>query len=76
MIDAFHEGNVSLAADLNSKLFPLFKALFVTTNPIPLKAALKLTGFDVGGVRPPLVEAGEGELAVIEKALRALGYLA
>ena len=76
MINAFQEGNVALAAELNCKLFPLFKALFVTTNPIPVKAALRLTGFDVGGVRAPLVEAGEREVAIVRKALADMGLIA
>jgi 4-hydroxy-tetrahydrodipicolinate synthase len=75
MIHAFQEGNVTMAAELNCKLFPLFKALFVTTNPIPVKAALRLTGFDVGGVRPPLVEAGEREAAIVRKALADMGLI-
>lgn len=75
MIQAFEEGNVTIAAELNCKLFPLFKALFVTTNPIPVKLALKLTGFDVGGVRPPLVEAGERETGIVGKALKDMGLL-
>lgn len=75
MIKAFEEGNVTMAAELNCKLFPLFKALFVTTNPIPVKLALKLTGFDVGGVRPPLIEAGEKEAVIVEKALKDVGLL-
>lgn len=75
MIRAFQEGNVTVAAELNCRLFPLFKALFVTTNPIPVKAALRLTGFDVGGVRPPLVEAGEREAAIVKKALADMGLI-
>jgi len=38
------------------QLFDLFKALFLTTNPIPVKAALKLQGWDVGSTRPPLCD--------------------
>ena len=54
MIKAFEQGNTAEACQLNLKLFPLFKALFCTTNPIPIKAALNLQGWDVGGVRSPL----------------------
>ena len=54
MIKAFEQGNTTEACQLNLKLFPLFKALFCTTNPIPIKAALNLQGWDVGGVRSPL----------------------
>ena len=41
------------------ELHPLYEALAVTTNPIPLKAALNLLGHEVGGLRLPLVEADE-----------------
>ncbi|GAC1449939.1 MAG: 4-hydroxy-tetrahydrodipicolinate synthase [Chamaesiphon sp.] len=54
MIQAFEKGQTQLATQIHLKLFPLFKALFCTTNPIPLKAALKLQGWDVGSTRPPL----------------------
>ena len=54
MIKAFEQGNTAEACRLNLKLFPLFKTLFCTTNPIPIKAALNLQGWAVGGVRAPL----------------------
>ncbi len=69
MVDAYLAGQVGRAAAINAELFPLFKALFVTTNPIPVKLALKLTGFDVGGLRPPLVEAGEMDARVVRQTL-------
>jgi 4-hydroxy-tetrahydrodipicolinate synthase len=43
-----------VATQIHLKLFPLFKALFCTTNPIPIKAALKLQGWQVGTPRAPL----------------------
>ncbi|MGQ9698072.1 MAG: 4-hydroxy-tetrahydrodipicolinate synthase [Armatimonadota bacterium] len=70
MIDAFVEGRTSEAQAINRKLIPLFKALFVTSNPIPVKAALRLSGFPVGGLRLPLVEATEAEEAVIAAAMK------
>lgn len=70
MIDAFVEGRVDEAQAINCKLMPLFKALFITSNPIPVKAALKLCGFPVGGLRLPLVEATEAEEAVIAAAMK------
>ena len=75
MILAFQEGNVKMASELNSKLFSLYKALFVTTNPIPVKTALRLKGFDVGGVRPPLIEANEKEVTIIREALIKNGLM-
>jgi 4-hydroxy-tetrahydrodipicolinate synthase len=45
----------------------------ITTNPIPVKAALNLLGHRVGGLRLPLIEADEAELAEIRGALEAHG---
>ncbi|WP_433871099.1 4-hydroxy-tetrahydrodipicolinate synthase [Saccharopolyspora sp. CA-218241] len=59
-------------AEIDDELKPLYRALGTTTNPIPVKAALNLTGRRVGGLRLPLVEADEAELAVIAEALDAL----
>jgi 4-hydroxy-tetrahydrodipicolinate synthase len=54
MIHSFQSGDVSNALAIHEKLQPLFKALFMTTNPIPIKAALELSGWDVGNPRSPL----------------------
>ncbi|MER7014864.1 4-hydroxy-tetrahydrodipicolinate synthase [Saccharopolyspora sp. NPDC000359] len=62
-------------AEIDAELKPLYAALSVTTNPIPVKAALNLVGQRVGGVRLPLVEADEAEQEVIRKALTELGLL-
>ena len=52
---------------------PLFDAIFVTTNPIPVKAALEMIGFPVGGLRLPLIEASQKEKETVRKALKDLG---
>jgi len=54
MIHSFQCGEVSNALAIHEKLQPLFKALFMTTNPIPIKAALELSGWNVGSPRSPL----------------------
>ena len=54
MIESFLKGKVSNALEIHEKLQPLFKALFMTTNPIPIKAALELSGWNVGNPRSPL----------------------
>ena len=54
MIESFQKGDVSNALNIHEKLQPLFKALFETTNPIPIKAALELKGWQVGSPRSPL----------------------
>lgn len=69
LVKEFLQGNVSRARELHLNLFPLFKKLFITSNPVPVKAALELKGFQVGGVRMPLVAITEEELAVVKQTL-------
>jgi 4-hydroxy-tetrahydrodipicolinate synthase len=63
-------------AEIHESLKDLFKALTVTTNPIPIKTALNLAGHTVGGLRLPLVEADEQEKAVIRAGLERHNLLA
>lgn len=56
MIDNYFSGEIEDAKRIHLELFPLFKALFYTTSPIPVKAALNLMGLNVGALRPPLYE--------------------
>jgi len=76
MIKLFFEGKVVEATAIHLRLMELFKTLFITTNPIPLKAAMQLAGFKVGGLRPPLVWAGEKEVQAVREAMRPLRLLA
>jgi 4-hydroxy-tetrahydrodipicolinate synthase len=62
--------------EIEDGLRDLYKALTVTTNPIPVKAALNMVGQDVGGLRLPLVEATDEEKAVIRAALERHELLA
>lgn len=62
-------------AEIDAGLRPLFEALGVTTNPIPIKAALDMLGFRVGGLRLPMVPASEAEIGVIRKGLQSVGLL-
>lgn len=75
MCEAFLAGQVQEARKLHHRMLPLFKALFCTTNPVPVKAALNMLGANVGGVRLPLVEANDKEKETIRKALREYGLL-
>nr|WP_277876647.1 MULTISPECIES: 4-hydroxy-tetrahydrodipicolinate synthase [unclassified Leptolyngbya] len=54
MIRAFESGQVQKATQIHLELLSLFKVLFVTTNPIPVKAAMSLQGWQVGDLRLPL----------------------
>jgi 4-hydroxy-tetrahydrodipicolinate synthase len=62
-------------AEIDAGLQDVWEGLFVTTNPIPLKAALNLLGHEVGGLRLPMVEADDEELAVIRGMLERHGLL-
>lgn len=72
MVQAFEVGKTSEALKIHLQLFPLFKSLFITTNPILVKAALKLKGWDVGSVRPPLCEPSKDEINKLKTALEKL----
>jgi len=76
MVRAFHEGDVETARQIDQELEPVYELLKVQTNPIAIKAALNLLGHDVGGVRLPLVEADEGEIARVRECLERLSVLA
>ncbi len=64
-----------LRSEIDASLAEVYAALGVTTNPIPVKAALALLGLPSGTLRLPLVEASPEELAVVETALNNLGLL-
>ncbi len=56
MVDLWLKGDIAAARDLHLKLFPLFKGIFIETNPIPVKKALYLMGIIENDIRLPLVE--------------------
>ncbi|HAG11686.1 MAG TPA: 4-hydroxy-tetrahydrodipicolinate synthase [Desulfotomaculum sp.] len=69
MINAFLAGNVTLANQIHLELYPVFSGLFITSNPVPVKAALNMLGWQVGPPRLPLVEATPQEKDSIKKML-------
>lgn len=75
MVALFKKGKIREALELNMKLMPLFNVLFITTNPVPLKAALAMAGFSVGKPRLPLVEANAAEKEALKKVLKELNLL-
>jgi 4-hydroxy-tetrahydrodipicolinate synthase len=76
LVRAVVEGRWGDALNKHLELYPLFKALFVTTNPIPVKLALAMVGFPVGGVRPPLSAAADRDHEAIRRALHDVGLIA
>ena len=76
LIDRYRDGDREGAAELDEELRPIIDALAVTTNPIPVKAALNMLGHEVGALRLPLVEATAEEQRTIRGALERAGVLA
>jgi 4-hydroxy-tetrahydrodipicolinate synthase len=76
LIRRYRSGDVDGAREVAEELKPLVEALGVAINPIPVKAALSILGQDVGGLRLPLVEATDEELAEIRSGLERAGVLA
>ncbi len=75
MIQAFDSGQVQVATQIHLQLFPLFKALFATTSPIPIKNALKLQGWEVGSTRLPLCEESSFVNPKLEIVLKELNLI-
>lgn len=75
MITAFKNGKLEVAQQYHLKFFPLFRGLFLSTNPIPVKTALKLQGWDVGTLRSPLSELPAEVEAKLKDVLTNLSLL-
>jgi 4-hydroxy-tetrahydrodipicolinate synthase len=76
MIHLHKTGDVDGARRLNEHMAPAFELLRITTNPIPIKAALNLLGHEVGGHRLPMVDPTEEELEHVRSCLERGGVLA
>ncbi len=75
MITAFNNGDTREATRIHLALFPIFKGLFITTNPVPLKEAMNILGMEVGGLRLPLTRASQQEHEFIRNMLISTGLL-
>ncbi len=75
IVDSFLNGNVEFARDEQLSVIPLVKALFCEVNPIPVKAAMNMLGYNAGKPRLPLVEMSEKGKERLEKELKALELL-
>ena len=75
MIEAYLKGDTEKALRINERIYPIFKGLFITSNPIPVKTALNLLGHEVGGMRMPLELAQGAILKQIEKMLLNYGLM-
>jgi 4-hydroxy-tetrahydrodipicolinate synthase len=75
LVEAHTKGDVDLAASINREIVPLIDVLFITSNPIPLKAALEMVGRPAGDPRLPLVKATDDEKAQVRAVLQQLGLV-
>lgn len=75
MIESFKNGNIKRAQEVNLKLFPLIKAMFIETNPIPVKAALNIMGIISNEIRLPLTEIEEENRRKLITAMKNYGII-
>ncbi|MGH2707624.1 MAG: dihydrodipicolinate synthase family protein, partial [Actinomycetota bacterium] len=75
MISRFASGDAEGARKINAALIPIYDAMAINANPIPVKAALELIGHPVGSSRLPLVPASPEEVAKIKEELFAAGVM-
>ncbi len=75
MVDEYLRGRIENARKIHQKLFPLIKALFVESNPIPVKAAMNILGMSAGDPRLPLVSLSQQSLPFLLEALKNYGLL-
>jgi len=76
MVEAARGGRLADAQAMHLQLFPLFKAMFLETNPIPIKTAMAIMGRDSGELRLPLCEMEQDTRTQLESVLRQVGVLA
>jgi 4-hydroxy-tetrahydrodipicolinate synthase len=70
LVDEFLKGNIQGAKKIQLEMISLINALFIEVNPIPVKTALNLMGFDVGGVRKPLYDMEEENIEILREELK------
>ena len=75
VIDAFNQGDLKKAQEINLKLMPLIRSLFIETNPIPVKKACELMGLCSGDLRLPMCDMEEANLAKLKQALKSYGLV-
>ncbi|MFC1566761.1 4-hydroxy-tetrahydrodipicolinate synthase [bacterium] len=75
IVKAFNASNITEAMKWHYKLYPLIKAMFIETNPIPVKAAMKMLGLCSDDLRLPMYEMEEVNKKKLEKALKEYGIL-
>ncbi len=75
LVHKFIEGDLKASCELQLKMKPLIDALFIEVNPIPVKSAMNLMGFDVGSLRLPLIEMSHENLETLKTRMKEYGLL-
>jgi 4-hydroxy-tetrahydrodipicolinate synthase len=75
MVQAFLDGDAAQARELHLRFYPLFRDLFIETNPVPIKTALSLAGRISGEFRLPLCEMAPANAAKLLGTLRNLNLV-
>ena len=75
LVNEFEKGNIKKAQDLHFKLLPLIKAVFLETNPIPVKTAMGLLGMCAPDLRLPMCSMSQENLGKLKTALKEYGLL-
>ncbi len=76
LVDAFNSGNIAKAQEWHHKLFPLCRDMLgLSTNPIPIKVAMSLSGTDCGPLRLPMTDLTADELQSLKVTLKNYGLL-
>ncbi|MBB6218276.1 4-hydroxy-tetrahydrodipicolinate synthase [Anaerosolibacter carboniphilus] len=75
MVQKFIDGDVKGACALQLQMKALIDALFIEVNPIPVKTAMNLMGFEMGELRLPLTEMSEGNLNILTARMTEYGLL-
>jgi 4-hydroxy-tetrahydrodipicolinate synthase len=75
MIESFGGGDAENSRELHFRLFPIARALFLETNPMPVKRAMELMGMAAGEPRLPLVRLGHDAEVELTRILREKGLL-
>jgi 4-hydroxy-tetrahydrodipicolinate synthase len=75
MVAQFLSGNLQESLNLQFKLLPLIDALFCEVNPIPVKTAMNLMGFDMGPLRLPLTDMADNNFALLKQRMQEYGLI-
>jgi 4-hydroxy-tetrahydrodipicolinate synthase len=75
MVQAFRDGEAATAGKIHAEFYPLFKDLFIESNPIPIKAAMAMMGMIAEEYRLPLVPMGAKNREILQATLRQCGLL-